>query len=123
MNKKIFLLISLLVIYGCQNSEFDTTSKDMDWLYRANPIDDFEKAVKHNDYRFVGIYGYSITVPGIPLKCLNIKKDVKPIEGTSDSSSSYEERKFNAIARVYADDYNFQLLKYLEGEKLFICNE
>lgn len=92
MNKKIFLLLFILITYGCQESEFDTTSKDVDWLYRANPIDDFIDSVEHNDYRFVGIYGYSLTVPGVPLRCIDVKKDVKPIEGTSDSYSSYEEK-------------------------------
>lgn len=113
----------LLTVYGCQNSDSNATSVDVNWLYNADPLDDFNEAVKINDYRFIGVYGYSLNVPGVKLKCLDAERDVKPIEGTSDSSSSYEEEKFNAVAKVYADYYNFQLKKYLEGKNLFSCDE
>ena len=116
-------IILLLVVYGCQDSAFNTTSVNVNWLYKANPLDDFKEAIERDDYRFVGVYGYSLTVPGVKLKCIDAAKDVKPIEGTSDSSSSYEEEKFNAIAKVYADYYNFQLIKYLEDKRLFSCEE
>lgn len=117
--KKIFILIFLFSLYGCKNTASD--SIDVVWLYEANPLEDFKESVNSNDYRFVGVYGYSLTVPGVALKCIDIEKDVKPIEGTSDSYSSYEEEKFNAVAKVYADYYNFQLIKYLESKNSFTC--
>jgi len=121
MMKKIFFLIFLLGLYGCKNKASDLV--DVGWLYEANPLEDFKESVNRDDYRFVGIYGYSITVPGVKLKCIDVDKDVKLIEGTSDSYSSYEEEKFNAVAKVYADYYNFQLMKYLESKNLYTCKD
>ena len=113
MMKKILFLIFLLGLFGCKNKA--SYSVDVGWLYEANPLEDFKESVNRDDYRFVGVYGYSLTVPGVKLKCIEIDKDVKPIEATSDSDSSYEEEKFNAVAKVYAAYYNFQLIKYLES--------
>lgn len=119
--KNILFLTFLFSLYGCRNTTSD--SVDVSWLYEASPLEDFKEAVNREDYRFIGIYEYSLVVPGVKLKCIDVEKDVKLIEGTSDSYSSYEEEKFNVVAKVYADHYNFQLRKYLEGKSLFSCEE
>lgn len=40
----------------------------------------------------------------------------------SEVTVSYEERKFNALAQVYADDYNFHMMIYLKDKGLYNCN-
>ena len=109
--KEISCVIVFLIICGCQGDFSGTTEAETAWLYKADPLEELKEAIKLNDYRFIGIYRYSLTVPGVPLKCIDLETDVRPIKGTSDAFSSYEEEKFNAIATVYADYYSFQLKK------------
>lgn len=119
--KNITLIFLLLVVYGCQDSGNMESSTDGDWIYSADPYSDFTNAIEREDYRFIGIYGYSLSVPGVSLNCINVETDVRSIEGTSDTNSSFEEAKFNALAKVYAEYYNFQMKKYLQDTGSFDC--
>ena len=94
----------------------------MELLYKANPDDDFEEAIKNSDYRFIGIYGIKLYVPGIEITCLDYEKDIKPIEGTTDAVLGYEHSKLIAIARAYAEYYNFKMRMYLKENNGFKCN-
>ncbi|HID82129.1 MAG TPA: hypothetical protein EYH06_08520 [Chromatiales bacterium] len=81
--RNILLLLLLPLLVACQASEFKIAQgkyiKEMDWLYSAKPRDDVEKAIKNKDFRFMGVYGYSISVPGIKIKCLDRKKQKKRV--------------------------------------------
>lgn len=112
-----------LGVCGCQSTDSNNSTIDVGRLYVADPLDDFRKSVENKDYRFVGIYGYALSVPGVNPICIDPDRDVKLIEGTSDTYSSYEEEKFNVVARVYADHYNFQLKQYLKGRNMYSCDE
>ncbi len=123
MIMRFFVFFVFFSVLGCENSDLNSTVVDVNWIYEANPVDDVKKAVEVNDFRFLGVYGYSLIVPGLKLECIDIEQDVKPIEGTSDSYSSYEEEKFNAVAKIYADYYNFQLMRHLKDNEIFNCNK
>jgi hypothetical protein len=110
---------------ACAPTEFEKAQapiiKEMKWLYTANPDKDFEKAVKIGDFRFIGIYGYRLAVPGVDIKCLDVRKDVNPIKGTTDAVLGYEHSKLIAIAGAYANYYNFRMRIYLEENNGFEC--
>jgi hypothetical protein len=78
---------------------------------RANPERDCQRAIARNDFRFVGVAGYALDVPGVPDYQTRYWKSngVKVIAGTSDVG----QRDFNEAARAYARRYNAALLKYL----------
>ena len=121
--KKITLVFLLFSICGCQELGEIVSGRDGSWIYSADPYDDFVNAMQSGDYRYLGIYGYSLSVPGISLDCVSLEKDVRPIEGTSDTNSSFEEAKFNALAKVYAEYYNFHVRHFLEEKGAFNCVE
>lgn len=111
----------LLVISGCE-SQSSSRELNPDWLYDAVPMTDALKAIEQGDFRFRGVYSYSLIVPGVKMECIDIDTDIFPIEGTSDASSTYEERKFNALAMIYADVYNLQMKSHLEAIGEFSCD-
>ena len=123
---KVLAIASLILLTGCMETEFEKAQapiiEKMEWLYKANPDKDFENAIKKSDYRFIGIYGYSLSVPGIEMKCLDYEKDINPIEGTSDAVLGYEHSKLIAIAKAYAEYYNLKMKIYLEENNRFKCN-
>lgn len=87
----------------------------------ANFEDDFKNAINSGDFRFVGIMGYALIVPGVTdyHKLYSKSNGVKVIEGTSDS---YDLEDTIAIRNSifyeqYAKNYNVLLLNYLKGNK------
>jgi hypothetical protein len=126
MNKVLLAILCLTALAGCEKTEFekaeDEAARPLKWLYDANPDNDFEAAVAKKDYRFIGLYGYSLYVPGVPIKCLDYKKDIKAIEGTSDAVMGYEHSKLIAIAQAYAEHYNFKMMLFREESQGFKCN-
>jgi hypothetical protein len=123
--KFIVILISILLISGCEKSDsevhLEKVHEVMGWLYDANPHQDVQVAIENGDFRFMGVYGYSIVVPRIDIKCLDYEKDINPIKGTSDAIESYEHAKLNAIAQVYAEAYNRRMWIYKKDNTEFKC--
>lgn len=111
----------LLIISGC-GSQSSSGELNPDWIYDAVPMTDALQAIEKGDFRFRGVYSYSLIVPGVKMECIDTDTDIFPIEGTSDASTTYEERKFNALAMIYADVYNFQMKSYLETIGEFSCD-
>jgi hypothetical protein len=77
----------------------------------ANAEQDCSRAIAHRDFRFVGVAGYALDVPGVPDYQTRYWKTngVKVMTGTSDVG----DLTFNEPARKYARRYNARLLKYL----------
>jgi hypothetical protein len=125
MRNLLVLIFLSLFLTACVESKFDKAQseviKQLEWLNDANPQVDFVKAIQKSDFRFFGVYGRSMFVPGINIKCLNQDKDIRFIEGTSDAYQGYEHEKLNAIAWVYADNYNIRMLRYLQERDEFKC--
>jgi hypothetical protein len=118
---KYWLIIVSIFISAC-NANSSSPKIDLNYLYYANPVEDVKKAISKKDYRFYGIYGASLRVPKISRECINVDKDIKIMAGNSEVTFSYEEQKFNALAQVYADNYNFHMMIYLKDKGLYNCS-
>jgi hypothetical protein len=140
---KYFLLIFFVLSSGCSPDyqsptelEFDKTSeelkKQMAWLFNANPRTDSYSAMKADDYSFYAFNRHhGISIPVFERECPNWNKmqtseetlapTLKYIEGVAYDKLNYEQRKFNAIARIYIEDYNFMIWATLEDRGEFKC--
>lgn len=85
----------------------------------ADPAKDFDEAIKNRDFRFVGIHGYALIVPGVENYYERYEKSngVKTIEGTGDVILNEEHEQLQNKARSYAEKYNMLLLKFLGAQK------
>jgi hypothetical protein len=72
-------------------------------------------ALAARDSRFLGVYGYTLEVPGVPQsEAPRISANgVLGIPGTSDALVSEEHGALNERARDYAEQYNALLLRHL----------
>jgi TPR repeat protein len=88
--------------------------RDPQKLKEDDATADAKKAIAAGDFRLVGVYGYSVEVPGAPTDDwfeVKSKYGIRMIEGTSDTESGPEEEAFNNNARSYARKYNEVILK------------
>ena len=109
------LLAAQFVVHAA--SAVDPRTKLLQWLERADVNADFQRhVVQQHDARFIGVYGYAATIPGIDetLKPQFIRQHrVRFIEGTSDAITSPEYDRLVDKAYDYAKRYNTLLLRYL----------
>ncbi|MCL6416909.1 hypothetical protein MIB92_14705 [Aestuariirhabdus sp. Z084] len=126
----VLILFACLTIASCEKTEREKLEQEileeMGWLYSADPIEDALEAIDNKDYRFMAVYGYSLSIPSVPNKCFSsweeIESKTKPIKGTSDAIENYEHAKLNLIAREYAERYNVQLFFYLKDSGVWGCD-
>lgn len=91
--------------------------KELNEIEGANPARDLQAAVARKDFRFVGIWGYTVEVPGLNENDKRIQEQgVRMIEGTSDALTNELAAKFQEKARSYAERYNHLLLDYLKKQ-------
>lgn len=117
-----YWLFSFSILISACNTNTSSPKIDLNYLYYANPAEDVKDAISKKDYRFYGIYGASLRVPYISRKCINVDKDIKIMAGNSEVTISYEEKNFNALAQVYAENYNFHMMIYLKDKGLYQCS-
>jgi hypothetical protein len=113
----------VFIIIGCANvkqspsseiNRMDFMEKNLTEMEASDPIVDFRAALARKDYRFVGIMGYTLDIPGIDENNVLVRNGgVKVIKGTSDSIVDKEDARLQKLARDYAIKYNHLLLKYL----------
>ena len=88
-------------------------------LQSAEPQADLEAASKRGDFRFIGLMGYSLIVPGIKEKEFYDKYrsefGVRIIPGTSDFMEIPEQLELASVGGKYAEQYNRLLLKKIAG--------
>jgi hypothetical protein len=88
-------------------------------LQSADPTSDVEAAFRQGDFRFVGLMGYSLEVPGVDPKEFYEKYSsefgVKVIRGTSDFMEIPEQLELARIGGDYAQQYNQLLIKKIAG--------
>ena len=82
-----------------------------------NPTRDLENNISHNDYRFLCVYGYTETIPGVTIdKNMSELKDkygIRCIDGTTDAIEDDEHLKLMNSVVNYAEEYNTELLRKL----------
>ena len=112
-------------IYGCSKTEQEEyesqISEQLDYLYKADPRVDIEKAIRAKDYKFMGFYGYSRIVPNTS-KCLVKEFGSHMIKGTSDAIENYEHKQLQALAVAYAEDYNDRMYMHIMENNLSKCS-
>ncbi|SLJ83452.1 hypothetical protein DABAL43B_0234 [Psychrobacter sp. DAB_AL43B] len=110
LNKISTIVILLYFITACSYEVEQPFT--LDYLYQADPTADAREALARGDLRVYGVYGYSMTTPGIRRECVD-EENIIPIEGTSDTRQSYEEAQFNTLAHLYAEYYNSHVEFYM----------
>ena len=83
----------------------------------ADPATDLRQAISRHDLRFIGIYGFSLSVPGTPRDGFNLLvglKGINAVEGTSDTPQTEGESRLQDRAERYALRYNQSLLRFLK---------
>lgn len=108
MSKIIVTIVAVLLLVGCAaKSEIEG---ELAWLLHAEPEKDAELAIRKGDIRFIGVVGMFFSVPFFEETCVTNEK-VRFIQ-ISDLIESYEQRKLQAIAPIYAEAYNFRMLQH-----------
>jgi hypothetical protein len=101
---------------ACSGGVLPRPSGNLDDLEKfiAVPVEErFAQAQAAGDLRFIGVYDFALSVPGVP----NYHEEhwpgtgVLPIPGTSDFHESDRESELNEQARAYALEYNKLLLR------------
>lgn len=93
-------------------------------LETSDPAADLTAAIGRGDFRFLGIAGYTITVPGVlsvtgqpsdkDNERLVARHGVRVIEGTSDDNAVLA---YQVAAIRYAERYNTLLLQHLKQNR------
>lgn len=89
-------------------------------LRTASPDRDFAIAWANGDTRFLGVQGYSLSLPGLPKEMYRtaiMHGQFRPLEGTTETPNSEEEMELNNVAWKYATRYNQLLLQKLDEQK------
>lgn len=101
------------------NSKSSDAFADLRRLEHADVQKDFNTAVKAKDFRFLGVLGFTVELPGIEKDQERLKTayGIKVIEGTSDAITSPEHRRLQDTAIEYARKYNRLLLMHIRQAK------
>jgi hypothetical protein len=89
-----------------------------DSLSGLDAATELKVAISRNDWRFLGVTGYVVVAPGVDFNDPLYPKhprDMRIIEGTSDSQVGEAGTRFNQVAGAYAERYNRLLLERLRN--------
>ena len=108
---------AIAILLGCSSGAFPRPSGDANDLeaFISVPVQErFAQAQAAGDTRFLGVYDYALSVPGVPNYHDDYwpRRGVLPIPGTSDSVHSEHESELDDQARSYALEYNQLLLRH-----------
>ena len=87
-----------------------------DSLAALDPAREVQLALARRDHRFIGVCGYACFAPSPDGPVDVSHKELRVIEGTSDSPLNQDEERLNEVADAYATQYN-QLLLAALGRK------
>lgn len=120
MNKAIYLIVAIIFLASCTDTKVAERDNGLEWLLKANPETDAKKAIRSGDTRFIGLMGMLLNeVPRIDKNC-DPGENVRYIS-FDDVINSYEERKLQAIAPVYAEAYNHYIMQYGKENNVQVC--
>jgi hypothetical protein len=120
-NSLAVLISSCLTLGACgATSDSETVPGQTEQLSRAlekldlsNPIADLDASLRAGDKRFVCVFGYAATAPGVSQadEVTVQRRGMKCIEGTSDALESDEHERLIGKATNYARSYNLELVR------------
>jgi len=125
--KIIFFIFSFLLITNSQLSAKEPygVTPELRCIETADARKDFHEAIKKGEEYFLGIYGFALTVPGLPSIADNCHYDfiipVRPVKGTTDAIENDEQDRLIDIAQRYATKFNELMYLKLESENRKIC--
>jgi hypothetical protein len=124
---KVCLICSALILMlGCQSKADRRYEQLIRDLESSDVEKDAEEAVNRKDFRFVGIYGYSIHLPTVPdEKRFDVIDEygVRPIDETSDAIESETHGRLQNVTVEYARKYNAILTKHLKESGTWILDD
>jgi len=100
-------------------SYMEINSAELRRIKNASPTDDAYEAIRRNDFRFLAVKGYALTVPGIDdyHEWFGLKHKYRIIEGTTDTPRDNEDFRLQDRAIEYAKSYNLVIRDYLAKQK------
>jgi hypothetical protein len=114
----VVLLSCVLMAMPCYAAEREQdVVKQLQWVEKADPVADAKKAVDRSEFTFLGVYGYTWTIPGVEdSKKFELRKKygLKIIEGTSDALQGEEHKRLQGLATEYVKKYNLYLLDHIK---------
>lgn len=117
--RALFALAIVLSLSSCagQKSTCDGAGlSELRTIKGRDPASDEAKAFASHDYRFVGVYGYVVTVPGMDEGSPLVRRYGKRVvEGTTDAPCDKEHLLLVESAQRYAITYNRKLASDLMG--------
>ena len=117
--KSLIPFLFLCLVAACSSEVKQPFS--LDYVYKADPISDANKAIKKGDFHFFAINGIGRFIPSVNRRCLTHDTKVIPILGTTEIITSYEEAQFNVLATTYAEYYNRTIVTALQ--KSYVLDE
>jgi hypothetical protein len=117
----LLVITAVFLTAGCGRSGPICTPKRGESELRLLKVDeagkDAEVAYKSGDHRLIGLYGFSVEVPGFNGDPYDHKNEIRMLEGTGDAYCTNEEWLLNKNARLYAKQYNEAMLGQLKDSK------
>ncbi|MEW8346802.1 MAG: hypothetical protein AB2687_00695 [Candidatus Thiodiazotropha taylori] len=119
----IYLLPFLIALTGCnnfeQNDPLERLVNSMAWIKSANPKIDAVTAYEQKDFRFLGITGYGLALPGLSSSMTSIAIDEQKykIIGYCEITEGQEHLDLCKLADNYAELYNIELLNLIRKRK------
>ena len=123
--KRVALILSLLALTGQSFGQLLTRQEQRQIAAQlakyknADVATDLQRAWSKGDLRFIGIYGISLSTPGVPDADQGFVHlvGVRPIEGTSDAISSSAQMELNDVGSRYATKYNSILFQKIKASR------
>lgn len=120
-NLIVFLIImAVVLVSGCAPSSAKCKPRLGLAELRSLKVDaagkDAEAAYRSGDHRLIGVYGFSLEVPGLAGNPYDHKNEIRMLNGTGDAFCTKEEQALNHNARLYARKYNEAMLERLRSD-------
>jgi hypothetical protein len=110
------------IVLAMSQEERKAIREELTRLQTADPVMDLKTATEQGDYRFVGLMGYTLSVPGVDrdvfYRIYEPKFGFKVIRGTSDYFEIPEQEELTSIGTAYAERYNRLLEREIANNPL-----
>jgi hypothetical protein len=126
----VHILVVALALSACSHpaatcnpstqSEHSKGLGELRSLKLNNASEDAASAYTRGDARLLGVYGFSVEVPGYDGDPYAHKGKIRMFEGTGDAFCTKEEMDLNHNARAYARKYNETMLLKLKQAGVYL---
>lgn len=118
----LLVILAVVLASGCTPSSAKCKPKpglaELRLLKVEAAGNDAQAAYRSGDHRLIGVYGFSLEVPGLAGNPYDHKDEIRMLDGTGDAFCTDEEQTLNHNARLYAKRYNEGMLNRLRSDPL-----